>query len=118
MATQCNETKLRLHDLDSREVMGPFDGGEISCDAGGILLRKGKKRTGIIGCGAMESTGVWRQRWKTLGETLNIALSRPVLTSTCADADSRCVGDRMPPKAFRKRPHSKVGALRRTVERW
>ena len=49
MTTQCNETKLMFHDLDSREVVGRFDGGEITSDAGGILLREVEKRTGILG---------------------------------------------------------------------
>ena len=49
METQCSETKLLFHELDSREVVGRFDGGEITSDAGGILLREVEKRTGILG---------------------------------------------------------------------
>ena len=49
MATQCNETKLILHDLDSRDVVARFDGGEISSDAGAILLREVEKRSRILG---------------------------------------------------------------------
>ena len=57
MTTQCNEPKLIFHDLDSREVVGRFDGGEITSDAGGVLLREVERRTGIlsrapgVGCG-------------------------------------------------------------------
>ena len=48
MTTQCNAGKLTLHDLDSREVVSRFDGGEITSDAGGILLHEVEKRTGIL----------------------------------------------------------------------
>ena len=49
MTTQCNESKLEFHELDSREVEARFDGGEITSDAGGILLREVEKRTRISG---------------------------------------------------------------------
>ena len=48
MTTQCNAEKLAFHELDSREVVGRFDGGEITSDAGGILLREVEKRTAIL----------------------------------------------------------------------
>ena len=48
MTTQCNATKLTFHELGSREVVGRFDGGEITSDAGGVLLREVEKRTGIL----------------------------------------------------------------------
>ena len=40
MTTQCNATKLTFHELNFREVVGRFDGGEITSDAGGLLLRE------------------------------------------------------------------------------
>ena len=49
MTTQCSEGKLIFHHLDSREVVARFDGGEITSDAGAILLREVEKRTGILG---------------------------------------------------------------------
>ena len=49
MRTQCNATKLMFHKLDSREVVGRFDGGELTSDAGGVLLREVEKRTRILG---------------------------------------------------------------------
>ena len=49
MGTQCSEGKLIFHDLDSREVVARFDGGEITSDAGAVLLREVEKRTGILG---------------------------------------------------------------------
>ena len=49
MTTQCSEGKLIFHELDSREVVGRFDGGEIPSDAGAVLLRKVEKRSRILG---------------------------------------------------------------------
>jgi len=48
MRTQCNPTQLEFHALGRREVVGRFDGGNITSDAGGLLLRETEKRTGII----------------------------------------------------------------------
>ena len=48
MLTQCNQDSLQFHSLSGREVRGDFDGGAISTDAGGLLLREVEKRTGII----------------------------------------------------------------------
>ena len=48
MNTQCNPTQLEFHALGRREVVGKFDGGNITSDAGGLLLRETEKRTGII----------------------------------------------------------------------
>jgi hypothetical protein len=39
---------LEFHPLDKREVRGQFDGGAITTDGGGLLLREVEKRTGII----------------------------------------------------------------------
>ena len=49
MKTQCNPSQLEFHALDRRKVIGKFDGGNITSDAGGLLLRETEKRTGIIG---------------------------------------------------------------------
>ena len=48
MLTQCNQETLRFHPLGKREVRGEFEGGTITSDAGGLLLREVEKRTGII----------------------------------------------------------------------
>ena len=48
MPTQCNREFLGFHPLGKREVRGQFDGGAITSDAGGLLLREVEKRTGII----------------------------------------------------------------------
>ena len=48
MGTQCNQESFQFHPLAGREVRGRFDGGAITSDAGGLLLREAEKRTGII----------------------------------------------------------------------
>ena len=48
MPTQCNQESLQFHSLFRREVRGQFDGGAITTDAGGLLLREVEKRAGII----------------------------------------------------------------------
>ncbi|HUZ95040.1 MAG TPA: IS1380 family transposase [Edaphobacter sp.] len=48
MQTQCNQESLEFHPLNQRQVVGRFDGGEITTDAGGLLLREVEQRTGII----------------------------------------------------------------------
>ena len=48
MKTQCNPFQLEFHALGRRKVIGKFDGGNITSDAGGLLLRETEKRTGII----------------------------------------------------------------------
>jgi hypothetical protein len=39
MGTQCSGQKLLFQDLGRREVVARFDGGSITSDAGGLLLR-------------------------------------------------------------------------------
>ena len=48
MTTQCNQEWFEFHPLNERQVVGRFDGGEITTDAGGLLLREVEKRTRII----------------------------------------------------------------------
>jgi len=48
MTTECNQDFLPFHPLNQREVRGSFDGGAITSDAGGLLLREVENRTGII----------------------------------------------------------------------
>ena len=48
MPTQCIQESLQFHPLFRREVRGQFDGGTITTDAGGLLLREVEERTGII----------------------------------------------------------------------
>jgi hypothetical protein len=48
LRTQCNQESFQFHPLARRQVQGRFDGGAITSDAGGLLLREVEKRTGII----------------------------------------------------------------------
>jgi hypothetical protein len=45
LPTQCDKEFLEFHPLEKREVRGEFDGGAITSDAGGLLLREVEKRT-------------------------------------------------------------------------
>ena len=47
MKTQCTVEQLEFHALGRRLVTGRFDGGRISSDAGGVLLREVDKRIGL-----------------------------------------------------------------------
>ena len=49
MTAECTRTKLRFQGLDGRDVVGRFDGGEITSDGGGVLLREVEHRTRILG---------------------------------------------------------------------
>ncbi len=49
MNAECTRTKLMFHGLGGRQVVGRFDGGEITSDGGGVLLREAEHRTRILG---------------------------------------------------------------------
>jgi len=46
--TECKQKPIEFHALGSREVVAQFDGGDITSDAGGMLLREVEQRTGIL----------------------------------------------------------------------
>lgn len=48
MFAQCNQESFGFHSLGRRDVVAQFDGGRISSDAGGLLLRETERVTGII----------------------------------------------------------------------
>jgi hypothetical protein len=48
MDTQCNAREFAFQGLGSRAVTARFDGGAITSDAGGLLLREVEARTGIL----------------------------------------------------------------------
>jgi hypothetical protein len=48
MLTECNAQRVEFHPLGRREVIGRFDGGDITSDAGGLLLREVERARGII----------------------------------------------------------------------
>ena len=48
MQTECSQQTFKFQALGRREVVARFDGGPITSDAGGLLLREVEERTGII----------------------------------------------------------------------
>lgn len=48
MRTECNPEQLEFHALGRRAVLGRFDGGRITSDGGGLLLREVDKRLGLL----------------------------------------------------------------------
>ena len=48
METQCIREQMEFQQLRSRAVIGRFDGGKISSDAGGVLLREVESRFHIL----------------------------------------------------------------------
>ena len=48
MDTQCTRPRLHFHAFGRRQVTGRFDGGRITSDGGGILLREAELRLGLL----------------------------------------------------------------------
>ena len=48
MNTECTTAQLEFHALGRRSVVAQFDGGKISSDSGGLLLREVEQRTHIL----------------------------------------------------------------------
>lgn len=48
MLTHCNEPSFEFQPLGRRKVVASFDGGQITSDAGGLLLRETEEMTKII----------------------------------------------------------------------
>src|SRR5437867_5134607 len=48
MQTECTQVSFQFHPLSQREVVARFDGGSITSDGGGLLLREVERRTGIL----------------------------------------------------------------------
>ena len=48
MKTECSAEQIEFHGLGRRAVVGKFDGGKISSDSGGVLLREVEQRTHIL----------------------------------------------------------------------
>ena len=46
--TECNQQSFAFHPLNRREVVARFDGGHITSDGGGLLLREVERRTNIV----------------------------------------------------------------------
>ena len=61
--TECKTKRFEFHALSNREVIAHFDGGDISSDAGGLLLREVEQRTGILKQFAECFTDYRKQEW-------------------------------------------------------
>jgi hypothetical protein len=48
MATECTQKDFAFHPLKQREIRAQFDGGAITTEGGGLLLREVEKRIGIV----------------------------------------------------------------------
>jgi hypothetical protein len=48
MQTECTQVSFQFHPLSQRDVVARFDGGNITSDGGGLLLREVERRTGIL----------------------------------------------------------------------
>jgi hypothetical protein len=48
MATECNQQSFGFHALGQRDVVARFDGGHITSDGGGLLLRETERITGVV----------------------------------------------------------------------
>ena len=48
MRTECSEKTYQFQDLGKRLVVGDFDGGKITSDGGGLLLRELENKRGIL----------------------------------------------------------------------
>ncbi|HEY6388715.1 MAG TPA: IS1380 family transposase [Candidatus Acidoferrum sp.] len=48
MTTECTQVDFQFQQLKKRDIRAQFDGGRITSDGGGLLLREVEKRTGIL----------------------------------------------------------------------
>ena len=48
MPTQCIQKSFAFHSLGKRQVVARFDGGRITSDAGGLLLREVERKLGVL----------------------------------------------------------------------
>jgi len=46
--TECNTDRFDFQPLEKRELVGIFDGGAITSDAGGLLLREVEAKMAIV----------------------------------------------------------------------
>lgn len=49
MKTECTKKRYQFQALGRKEILADFDGGTITSDGGGMLLREVEKRTNILG---------------------------------------------------------------------
>ena len=48
MDTRCSAEQMEFHGLGRRSVVGRFDGGRMSSNGGGLLLREADLRLGFL----------------------------------------------------------------------
>ncbi len=48
MKTECTQTQFTFQSLAGRDIVAQFNGGTITSDAGGLLLREVEAKTGIL----------------------------------------------------------------------
>ena len=48
MLTECNQLSFDFQPLGNRQVTARFDGGRITSDAGGLLLREVERQQGLV----------------------------------------------------------------------
>ena len=48
MKTDCKSKQIEFQELGARKVIGKFNGGTITSDGGGLLLREINRRTNIL----------------------------------------------------------------------
>jgi hypothetical protein len=48
MKTECTPKQFEFHGLGRRQIVAKFDGGQITSDGGGLLLREVEKKTKIL----------------------------------------------------------------------
>src|SRR5262245_24463579 len=48
METQCTQRSFGFQHIGDREIVARFDGGRVSSDGGGILLREVEERFGFV----------------------------------------------------------------------
>ena len=46
--TECSVEQLSFQGVGKREIVARFDGGQLSSDGGGLLLREVERRTGLL----------------------------------------------------------------------
>jgi hypothetical protein len=63
MTTECNQSSFEFHALNQRKVIAKFDGGNITSDAGVLLLREVEKHTGLVAGLAQCFTDYRDARW-------------------------------------------------------
>ncbi len=72
MATEYSGRTFDLQPLRSREVSARFDGGMITSDAGGLLLREVEANTGLL------AFSYWRRSLYSSWPELTKTLLRPI----------------------------------------